>query len=66
MEYSGPPPTPCYQLQKEEMWPHQPTPTKEEAKVNDSLYWRLAGMQMWTGEELDDLVAWQAVFFSIA
>jgi hypothetical protein len=42
------------------MWTHQPTPTKEEAKVIYSLGWRLAGMEIWDGDELD-LVAWLAV-----
>jgi hypothetical protein len=50
----------CHELQKEEMWTHQPTPTKEEAKVIYSLGWRLAGMEIWDGDELD-LVAWLAV-----
>ncbi|OJD20665.1 ubiquitin-60S ribosomal protein L40 [Blastomyces percursus] len=31
---AGPPPTPCHQLQKEEVRSHQPTPTKEEAQVD--------------------------------
>lgn len=33
----GPPPTSCYQLQKEEVRPHQPTPSKEEAQVDVTL-----------------------------
>jgi hypothetical protein len=44
---TGSPPSPCYQLQKEEVRSHQPTSTKEEAKVNGSLIWRLGGVEKW-------------------
>lgn len=36
---TGPSPTPCHQLQKEEMRTHQPIATKEEAKVKDTIIW---------------------------
>lgn len=41
----GPPPSPCDQLQEEEVRPHQPAPPKEEAKVIYSRRsgWRLRG-----------------------
>jgi len=56
MSCTGPSPTPCYQLQKEEVRSHQPTPTKEEAKVNGSLIWRLGnrgenGRREWSVED---------------
>jgi hypothetical protein len=38
--YTGPSPTPCYQLQKEEVRPHQPIATKEEAQVDVWFIWR--------------------------
>ena len=62
---SGSSSTSCHQLQKEEMRTHQPTPTKEEAKVIYSLGWRLAGLEVLDGEEFG-LVAWLAVLFLIA
>merc|ERR1712098_551346 len=40
-----PSPSPCYQLQKEEVRSHQPTPTKEEAEVNGSHIWRLEALE---------------------
>jgi hypothetical protein len=42
---TGPPPTPGYELQKEEMRSHQPTATKEEDKVEVTL------SGVWAGRE---------------
>jgi hypothetical protein len=53
----------CNKLQKEEVRTHQPTSTKEEAKVICSLCWRLVGLEIRDGDEIS-LVAWLAVFFS--
>ncbi len=66
MRNAGPPPAPRYQLQKEEVWPHQPTPTKKEAKVNGSLYWRLGTVEQWRERPGEVFFAWLAVFVTIA
>ncbi|KAF8863192.1 hypothetical protein BDZ45DRAFT_136726 [Acephala macrosclerotiorum] len=57
-----PSPTPCHQLQKEEVRPHQPTPTKEEAKVNGSLIWRLGCLGERDGQWMVSLHGW--LYFS--